>query len=367
MSQEPHDSESADELSAFPEGLILDGDEGDFIEVSLPSPSTRPAPSTEPMNWVVPDDAAGDRLDAFLARVCPRYSRVQLRRAITELGVKVDGKFAKPAFRLIPGQRVDLVPPAESPTGSLPEAIPLTIVFEDRHIAVVDKPAGMVVHPARGHWSGTLTAALAYHFENLSTIGGATRPGIVHRLDRDTSGLILVAKSDAAHLSLAEQFEKRLVQKEYWALVTPPPVFDRDRIATPIGPHPSQREKMAVRLGHPDARPALTEYEVSERFRGIAEIKALPKTGRTHQIRVHLASVGFPILADRLYSGRASLTLGDLSGDRSQTEVVLARQALHARRLSFRHPIEGHEVTFESPLPEDLQRTLELLRQHRRT
>ena len=368
--QLPRDAESADEALRYSAvepastGPTSTGPIRDLPAV-VPSSIADVEGRLEPFAWTVPDWGVGERLDAFLARVCPQYSRVQLRRAISEQSVRVDGKLSKPAYRLLLGQTVLLEPPQQAPTGSLPEAIPLSIVFEDEHLAVVDKPPGMVVHPARGHWSGTLTAALAYHFESLSSVGGATRPGIVHRLDRDTSGLILVAKTDRAHLALAEQFEGRRVKKEYWALVSPVPDRDRDRIAHPIGPHPHQREKMAVRFDHPDAREALTDYAVETRFHGIAQVRAFPKTGRTHQIRVHLAFAGYPILADRLYSGRAAITRGDLSGDRDDATVVLNRQALHAQRLTFEHPLEGREVTFESPLPEDLAETLRLLKQFR--
>ncbi len=331
-----------------------------------PSEPEVDAAETEPVGqWQVGQDSAGERLDSFLARICPKYSRVQLRRAVSEGRVTVNGHGAKPAFRLIPGQTVRLGSIAEAPTGSIPEPIPLQVLFEDEWIAVVDKPPGMVVHPARGHWSGTLTAALAYHFEHLSSVGGATRPGIVHRLDRDTSGLILVAKTDAAHLALADQFGSRTIEKEYWGLVSPVPDRDRDRIEAPIGPHPHHREKMAVRHDHPEARQATTFFEVERRYRGVAALKIAPKTGRTHQIRVHLASLGFPILADRLYSGRSALTVGDLSGDRAQTEPLLERQALHARRLVLQHPRDGARIEFESPLPEDLQRTVAALEQYR--
>ena len=343
MSLDGPSSNEPEEFEAIPE------DESPIEIESLASRSTRPAISTEPLSWIVSDEHSGDRLDAYLAQVCPQYSRVQLRRAITELGVRVDGKLAKPAYRVVPGQRIDLTPPAESPTGSLPEPIPLSIVFEDRHLVVIDKPAGMVVHPARGHWSGTLTAALAYHFEHLSTIGGATRPGIVHRLDRDTSGLILVAKTDAAHLALSGQFEQRSIQKEYWALVSPVPSFDRDRISSPIGPHPSHREKMAVRFDHPDARTALTEYAVLERFRGLAEIQAFPKTGRTHQIRVHMWANGWPIVGDAFYN------------DKYGSKKEVSRLMLHALSLTIQTTADKEWREFKASPPKDFMAKLKEL------
>ena len=175
-------------------------------------------------------------------------------------------------------------------------------------IVVVNKPAGMIVHPAKGHWEGTLASALAHHFGTLSGRGGPTRPGIVHRLDRDTSGVIVVAKNDQAHDALAAQFKSREVEKEYLAIVVGVPDRDRDVIDEPIGDHPTQREKKAIRREDPSARPAVTVYEVVERFAGYALVRALPKTGRTHQIRIHLAHIGYPVLCDRLYGGRAIIT-----------------------------------------------------------
>ena len=323
--------------------------------------------TTPPPNatFVVSEAEVGARLDAFLAQRCTDYSRVQLRRAISEGKALVDGKKAKPAYRLVADQTVSIVFPTRGPTGPAPEPIDLQVLYEDEAIAVIDKPVGMVVHPAKGHWSGTLAAAVAHHFSNLSTLGGSTRPGIVHRLDRDTSGVILIAKTDQAHARLAEQFEARSVEKEYRALVSPVPDRDRDWIDAPIGTHSYQREKMAIRPHDPEARSAQTFYEVLERFEGMAYLRVLPKTGRTHQIRVHLAHVGYPILADRLYSGRSRITLGDLSGDRDSEEVILGRQALHAHRLNIEHPVSGERIEFVSPLADDFQACLDAIRQFR--
>ena len=223
----------------------------------------------------------------------------------------------------------------------------------------------MVVHPAKGHWSGTLAAALSHHFTQLSSVGGATRPGIVHRLDRDTSGVILVAKTDTAHTKIAAQFEARTVAKEYCALVSPSPDRDRDWINAPIGPHPYQREKMAIRPDDASARDAQTFYEVKERFKGISYLKVKPKTGRTHQIRVHLTHAGYPILADKLYSGRSRIVRGDISGLREDTTVLLNRQALHAHRLEIEHPASSERMEFVSPLPEDFSRCLAEIRKYR--
>ena len=310
-------------------------------------------------------EEAGHRLDAFLAKHFTAYSRVQLRRAVSEGQVLVDGSKAKPSYRLNEAQTVFITFPARGPTGPEPEPIALDLLYEDECIAVVNKPHGMVVHPAKGHWSGTLAAALSHHFTQLSSVSGATRPGIVHRLDRDTSGVILVAKTDAAHTKIAAQFEARTVSKEYRALVSPSPDRDRDWIDAPIGPHPYQREKMAIRPNDASAREAQTFYEVTERFKGIAYVKVQPKTGRTHQIRVHLTHAGYPILADKLYSGRSKIVRGDISGLREDTSLLLARQALHAHRLEIEHPASGERMEFVSPLPEDFSRCLAEIRKHR--
>jgi 23S rRNA pseudouridine1911/1915/1917 synthase len=224
----------------------------------------------------------------------------------------------------------------------------------------------MVVHPAKGHWKGTLTSALQYHFNSLSGAGGPTRPGIVHRLDRDTSGVLVVAKTDQAHFALAEQFEARSTEKEYFAITVGVPDRDRDIIDQPIGIHPYQREKMAIRRDHPTSRPAQTFYEVVERFNGFAAVKVLPKTGRTHQIRVHLAHIGAPVLCDKLYSGRDRITRGELTRNSDDRDVILTRQALHAARLTLSHPATGERLEFVAPLTRDLQEVIEKLR-HKRT
>jgi 23S rRNA pseudouridine1911/1915/1917 synthase len=309
----------------------------------------------------------GWRLDVFLAHHFPEYSRVHMRRLITAGGVQVDGKGGKPAYRLHAGQVVEIRLPEVPREGPHPEPIPLQVLYEDDYLAVVNKPAGMVVHPARGHWTGTLVSALQYHFGGrLSAAGGPTRPGIVHRLDRDTSGAILVAKTDPIHHRLAAQFADRTVEKEYFALVRGSPDRDRDRVVEPIGVHPTQREKMAIRREGPDVRLAETFYEVVERFDGFAAMRILPRTGRTHQIRVHLAHIGCPVLCDRQYGGRSQISLAELSRNPADTTVLLARQALHARRIGFTHPVTGQRLQVEAPLAADIQAVLDALRQFRK-
>ncbi|GAB6166308.1 RluA family pseudouridine synthase [Thermostilla marina] len=317
----------------------------------------------KPVELVVESAEEGWRLDVFLTYRLQQYSRAHLRRVITAGGVQVDDHGGKPSYRLKAGQKVRLVLPEIPRQSPKPEPIPIEVVYEDDWLAVVNKPPGMVVHPARGHWSGTLAGAVQYRFGGrLSKLGGPTRPGIVHRLDRDTSGAVLIAKHDRAHTGLAQQFADRSIRKEYFAIVCGIPDRDSDLIDEPIGIHPKQREKMAIRRNHPDARPAQTIYHVVERFDGFAAVRVCPKTGRTHQIRLHLAHIGCPILCDKLYGGRAEITLGELQGRERDDRIVLARQALHAYRLTLQHPQDGREFHVEAPLWPDLKETLNALR-----
>jgi len=327
--------------------------------------STASSPDA-PLEFVAGEADIGKRLDVFLTEQLPAHSRVQLRRVIVGGGVKVDGLGRKVAYKLTGGERVSIVLPEMPTAGAQPEDIPLEVLYEDEHLLAVNKPPFMVVHPARGHWSGTLASALAFHFEQLSTAGGPTRPGIVHRLDRDTSGVMVIAKHDPIHFALAAQFEHRETEKEYAAIVLGDPDRDRDWISQPIGPHPYQREKMAIRPGHPDAREATTFYEVVERFDGFAWMKLLPKTGRTHQLRVHLGHLRHPVLCDRLYGGRAQITQGEIAHRREDDVILLNRQALHARRLKIHHPVTQQPLEFEAPIPADIQGVLDALRQFRR-
>ncbi len=321
--------------------------------------------------FVVSELDAGKRLDSFLAQAFPSASRARIQRGISNGLAKVQGTPRKPSYRLRADQTVEFqLPPAPA---EVPQAEPiaLDLLYEDDEIAVVNKPPGMVVHPAKGHWSGTLASALVHHFEQLSQFGGPSRPGIVHRLDRDTSGVLVVAKTDAAHAHLADQFQARTVRKEYLAIVCGCPDRDRDRIDFPIGDHPTQRERKALRADHSSSREAQTFYEVAERFKGISLIRAMPKTGRTHQIRLHLSHIRCPVLCDKLYGGRSRLTAGELRTfcrDKSlganvpDEQLLLDRQALHAQRLTFAHPTSGQELAFEAPLPEDMQQLLLILR-----
>jgi len=325
---------------------------------------------------VVQPESAGRRLDVFLARMIPEQSRSFLARAIEKGAVRVDGVVARAAVKLKAGSLVRLEVPEPPRAGPAAEEIPLEFLLVDDTMAAVNKPAGMVVHPAKGNWKGTLAGALLWHLESaprerdpqgpspgLSRAGGPTRPGIVHRLDRDTSGVIIVARTEAAHHRLARQFEQRSVEKEYLAITQGAPELDSDEIDLPIGIHPYQREKMAIRRDHPTARNAVTRYEVLERYRGAALVRVRPRTGRTHQIRVHLAAIGCPVLCDGLYSGRSVLSSGCLTKDsRGTEEVLLSRQALHAASLTVDHPSTGERLRFSAVLPPDLERLLAMLR-----
>jgi len=339
----------------------------------LPADSEVVLPADDEMrdfDMVVTEEYSGKRVDLVLALVLDSYSRVFLRRIVMEDKVCVDGRPVKPAFKVFTGHKitVNLLPPPPK-DGPIPENIPLDIIYEDDCLAIVNKGAGMVVHPAKGHWSGTLTAALAYHFRDLSNAGGPTRPGIVHRLDRDTSGVIVIAKTNEVHFKLCAQFEARDVNKTYMAIVAGTLDRDRDRIIAPIGNHPYQRDKMAIRAGHSSSRDAETYFEVVKRFPGYAQLILQPKTGRTHQIRLHLAHIGCPVLCDRLYGGHATVLRAQLQRRQvrglpplaTDADVVLKRHALHASKLEFEHPKTGQRMSFVAPLPADLQHTLEIL------
>lgn len=326
-----------------------------------------PELSKEPVEFVVKARQGGKRIDAYLAARYPDFSRSVVQKLIDHSAVLVNGQPAKASYRVREGDTIRLWLPDLGDGIPKPEDIPIRVVHEDEGFVVVDKPPGMVVHPARGNWSGTLVNALQLHFDQLSNVSGEERPGIIHRLDRDTTGLIVIGKEDQAHRILARQFEDRVIDKEYRAIVYGVPSRDRDYIERPIGRHPTHREKMAIRLPEDGGRSARTFYEVVERFDGFAHVRCKIETGRTHQIRVHLTHIGHPVVADKLYSGRDRLTIGDLAGaDSPEADLVLIdRQALHAHRLRFSHPRTGSDLDLTAPLPEDMTRTLEALREHR--
>jgi 23S rRNA pseudouridine1911/1915/1917 synthase len=292
-----------------------------------------------------------------------------LQKVIDSGSVLVNGQPAKASYRVRYGDHVRVWLPEPSHDLPVPEDIPLDILYEDEFLAVVNKPSDMVVHPAKGHWSGTLVNALQFHFGQLSHLTGDYRPGIVHRLDRDTSGVILVAKEEQTHRDLSMQFEQRKVFKEYTAITAGVLDRDSDYIEGRIGRHPHDRVKMAVFDDDEEeiGKDACSYYEVAERFAGYTMCRINPRTGRTHQIRVHLASVGCPVLADKVYGGRDCVKLSDLVPhmDPAADEVFLARQALHASRLRSFHPRIRQMIEAEAPLPPDFETMLAALRKHR--
>ncbi len=310
---------------------------------------------------------AGMRLDQYLVLQFPDFSRSIIQKAIESDTVSINERPVKRSTKIKQGDRVRIWLPVPDRAAPTPENIPLDVLYEDDYLAVVNKPFDMVVHPARGNWSGTLVNALAYRFQNLSTVNGDYRPGIVHRLDRDTSGVILVAKEEKAHRDLSMQFESRKVFKEYVAITAGVLDRDSDYIERRIGHHPHDRIKMIVTDDEEKGKEACTFYEVVERFRGYTFVRCQPRTGRTHQIRVHLASIGCPVLADKTYSGRDSFRLSDLQLKlaESEDEVLLERQALHALRLRFFHPNTREPIAVEAPLPAEFAKTLDALRKHR--
>jgi 23S rRNA pseudouridine1911/1915/1917 synthase len=279
----------------------------------------------------------------------------------------VNGTPSKSSYRVRNGDQIRVLPPEPTHELPVPENIPLDILYEDEFLAVVNKPADMVVHPAKGHWSGTLVNAIQYRFGQLSNVNGDHRPGIVHRLDRDTSGVILIAKEESAHRHLSYQFETRKVFKEYVAITSGVLERDSDYIEGKITRHPNDRVKMTVTEEEDEGKEASTYYEVIERFRGFSFCRMHPRTGRTHQIRVHIASIGCPVLADKTYGGRDCLKLSELVPNLrvEEDEVLMPRQALHAHRLRFTHPQLRTVIEAKAPLPPDFERTLAALRKYR--
>jgi len=302
---------------------------------------------------IIGPDHAGERLDRYLAGAMPGLSRSQAQRLIEDGHVQVAGRQAKANLALKDGDQVNVELQAPIPTSAQPEDIPVPVLYEDADLLVVNKPAGMVVHPAAGHSSGTLVNALLHHVDDLSGIGGELRPGIVHRLDKGTSGVMVVAKHDAAHEALSRQFADREVEKEYVALVWGVVQAGR-RIDLPIGRDPNDRQKMSARSRR--ARSAVTRITRAQHLRGVTLCQVAIATGRTHQIRVHLNAIGHPIVGDATYGGVRARVAQDL-----RPVLRLGRPFLHAARLAFTHPTDGRAMNFEAPLPDDLQQVLDQL------
>ncbi len=296
---------------------------------------------------VVDEVMVGDRLDAAIAAAISELSRTHAQRLIDEGRVTLRGQVATKAnTRVAAGDAIEVRVPAPEPLDVKAEDIPLVVLFEDAELIVIDKPAGLVVHPAPGHTSGTLVNALLFHCTDLSGIGGVARPGIVHRLDKDTSGVMVATKTDRAHAALAEAFAgKSGIERAYVALCAPAPRFAAGTLRTLYGRHPGDRKKFSSKV--PAGKPAVTRYSVIEKLRDAALVRFELETGRTHQIRVHAADQGFPVVGDGIYGRRSPL---------------IARQALHAQLLAFAHPVTGDALRFEAPPPADFAAALAALR-----
>ena len=295
----------------------------------------------------VDEASSKKRLDVFLSENLPEISRSRLKKLIDEKRVTVNERSRPAGYKVRVKEKIEFhIPPLEK-LDTAPENIPLDIIFEDEHMLAVNKPAGMVVHPAPGHSRGTLVNALLHHCKDLSGIGGVERPGIVHRLDKETSGLVLIAKTEAAHKNLAAQFKKREIKKEYLAFVKGNVKKENGTINSPVGRHQTQRKKMDTRPEY--GRPACTHYQVLQRGRNWTYIKLYPETGRTHQIRVHLASIHHPVIGDKLYGGK----------NPNCGTPKMERQALHARCLELNHPLSGALLSFSVNLPFDMESFLQ--------
>jgi 23S rRNA pseudouridine1911/1915/1917 synthase len=306
-----------------------------------------------------------DRLDKYLTQFLRDLTRTRIQQLINGGFITVDGDAIKPSHQIAPGEMIEVRLAAPPPSELMPEAIPLRVVYEDQHLIVVDKPAGMVVHPACGHPSGTLANALLYHYETLSQMNGPGRPGIVHRLDKDTSGLLVAARDDQTHAALSAQFKEKSTEREYVAVVWGHPQPRQGMVASFLARSSSDRRKIVVSQNQ--GKWAVTHYEIAERFRHLSLVRLHLETGRTHQIRVHMSHLGHPVFGDPVYAGRKSNFAGLNAEDTRWLADVLRnfkRQALHARALGFMHPVTKQVLHFESELPKDLQELIAALRRH---
>ena len=293
----------------------------------------------------------GERLDKWLSVQLSDISRSRLQKLIEDGNLKLNGTICtNKKTKLATNDLIEITVPSPTKLDLQPEDIPLDIVYEDEHLIIINKPVGLVVHPAPGHWNGTLVNALLYHCDNLAGIGGVERPGIVHRLDKDTTGAIVVAKSDRAHHHLQAQIKAKTAKREYWAVVCGSPSADSGKIDLPIGRHKSDRKKMAVIPVEKGGRESVTYWEVIERLGNYTLMRYLLETGRTHQIRVHSTYLGHPLVGDKVYGSGGSL------------KVNLSGQALHAYKLTLEHPISGNIIEAIAPLPPELTKLLKVLR-----
>lgn len=318
--------------------------------------------------FLVADKDRNTRLDIFLAERMPDLSRSHIQKLIAKSYVTVDGTVCRPGHKVQPGESIAVTIPPPEPTDIQPQAIPLDIVYEDDQIMVINKPKGMTVHPAPGNRTGTLVNAVVAYSDDLSGIGGVERPGIVHRLDKDTSGLLVIAKTDLAHASLQSQIQARTAERRYIALVWGVTKFNEAVVDAPIGRHPTDRQKQAVikDTSRYTAREAITHLKVLERFEGFTLLEAKLDTGRTHQIRVHCSFIGHPVVGDPTYGG-TKRAIPSAYGKLDQRELSrlmddLQGQALHAFSLSFDHPVTAQRLTFQAPLPPDMDALIRWLR-----
>jgi 23S rRNA pseudouridine1911/1915/1917 synthase len=359
-----------DEIS--PEDDFLDQEDLDASDpVAEPQADITETGSTEVFAqaielWVNKSFTEPPRLDQYIAARQGDLSRAAVQRLIDEGNVQVNQKPTKASYRVQTGDCISVRVAVRRSLTLEPEEIPLNILYEDESLVVINKPADMIVHPGRGiaNWRGTLANALLFHFQHLSRAGGDIRPGIVHRLDRDTTGVIVVAKNDQVHQHLGMQFETRKVVKEYIALCYGVPDRQSDYVEKRIGHHPSIREKMAIREDPRFGKVAVTFYETAEKFAGYSYIRLRPQTGRTHQLRVHMTHIGCPLIADRPYSGRAEMRLSELTPEFPENPVLINRQALHAHRLRFFHPVKKQVMDFTADFPNDITHTLAALREY---
>ena len=315
----------------------------------------------EQLQFTIGQGEAGERLDIFLAHNANSFSRSQIQRVITEGNVRVNNLRVKSGYRLKEGDYVILTKEAPKNYDVMPENIPLTIIYEDSSIIVLEKPAGMVVHPAAGNYSGTIVNALLFHCKDLSGVGGVLRPGIVHRLDKQTSGLLIAAKSDTAHKALSKQFKKHIVKKVYKALVHGNVKDENGLIELPVGRHPTDRKKMSTKSKR--GKMAITRWKVIDRYDIATLLDIEIETGRTHQIRVHLNTIGYPVIGDAVYGNSKKRTIEIKDEVTRNILKRIKRQALHASRIGFHHPIDDHYMEFSSPLPDDMAYVCEALRQ----
>ncbi|OHB99340.1 MAG: hypothetical protein A3G70_01400 [Planctomycetes bacterium RIFCSPLOWO2_12_FULL_39_13] len=328
------------------------------------------------IQFVIKKKYSSKRIDKYLVSRLQDYSRSSIQRLIKEEAVKVNNNAVKNNYEIKLNDAISIQLPTKCDDHITPENIPLDVIYEDEYLMVLNKSPDMVVHPARGHSQGTLVNALAFHCNNLSVLNGPLRPGIVHRLDRDTSGVILVVKDEKVHKHLALQFEERKIKKEYLAVVKGEPELDSDKINLPIGKDKRDRKKMAIR--YDTGKSAVSIFEVIERFSGYTLVRVIPETGRTHQIRVHMKTIGHPVIADSEYGNSDACYIEDLMKQVSDNdihslakmtelcnnsnELIIERQALHAYKIGFIHPIYNKAMEFTAEIPKDMLNLITTLR-----